>query len=67
MKLNVDGAFDPDLLKGSYGAVIRDSNGRFVAARNREIDCYGDALMAEALALRFGLNLATTVYISSCV
>ena len=38
VKLNVDGAFDPDLLKGSYGAVIRDSNGRFVAAGNREIN-----------------------------
>ena len=32
VKLNVDGTFDQDLLKGAYGAVIRDSNERFVAA-----------------------------------
>ena len=61
VKLNVDGAFDPDLLKGSYGAVFIDSNGRFIATGNGEIDWCGDALMAEALTLRFGLNLATTV------
>ena len=63
----MDGAFDLDLLKGSYDTVIRDSNGRFAAAENEEIDWCGDVLMAEALALRFVLNLATTVYISSCV
>uniref|UniRef100_M8ASY0 Uncharacterized protein n=1 Tax=Aegilops tauschii TaxID=37682 RepID=M8ASY0_AEGTA len=61
VKLNVDEPFDPDLLKGSYGAVIRDSNGRFVATGNGEIDWCGDALMAEAPVLRFGLNLATKV------
>ena len=53
MKLNVDGAFDPDLLKGSYGAVIRDSNGKFVATRNREIYWCGDALMAKALTIQW--------------
>ncbi|XBI48054.1 hypothetical protein VPH35_111878 [Triticum aestivum] len=61
VKLNVDGAFDPDLLQGSYGVVIRDSSGKFIAAGNGKIEWCGDALMAEAMALRFGLNLATTV------
>ena len=38
VKINVDGAFDADLLRGSYGAVIKDSNGRLVVAGNGEID-----------------------------
>ena len=39
---------------------IVDLNGRFVAAGNGEIDWCGDALMGEALALQFGLNLTIT-------
>ena len=62
VKLNVDGAFDPDLLKGLCDAVIRDLNGRFIMAGNRELNWWGDALMTEALALQFGLNSATTVW-----
>jgi hypothetical protein len=31
-KLNVDAAFDPDLGKGATGAIIRDSEGNFIAA-----------------------------------
>ena len=46
----MDGAFDPDILKGSHGVVIRGPNGRLVTAGNREIDWSGDALMVEALA-----------------
>ncbi|KAM3228405.1 hypothetical protein ACQJBY_059825 [Aegilops geniculata] len=57
-KLNVGGAFDPDLLKGPYGAIIRDSNGRFVTAGNGEIDWCGDAVMTEAPPLRFALNFS---------
>ena len=37
MKLNVDETFDLDVLKSSYGAVIRDSNGGFVAAGNGKL------------------------------
>lgn len=61
VKLNVDRAFHPDLLQGSYGVVIRDSSGKFVVAGNGKIEWCGDALMAEVMALLFGLNLATTV------
>ena len=60
VKLNVDGAFDPDLLKGSYNVVIKDLNGKFVAVENGKIDWCGDALIVEALALRFGLKSGVT-------
>ena len=58
MKLNVDASFDHDLLEGTMGAVLRDDKGRFIAGGNGKIDYCADVLMAEALALKFGLNLA---------
>lgn len=58
VKLSIDGIFDPDLLTGSFGVVIRDSVGKFVARGDGKIDWCGDSLMAEAMALRFGLSLA---------
>lgn len=61
VKLNVDGGFDLDLLQGTYGAVIRDSNREFIAVGNGKIEWCGDAIMAGAMALRFGLNLASSV------
>lgn len=60
-KLNVDASFDPDLLQGTVGAVLRDSAGNFIAASNNVVGVCMDVFMAEALALRFGLNLATSV------
>ena len=57
MKLNVDASFDHDMLKGTMGAVLRDHKGRFIAGGNGKIDYCADVLMAEALALKFGLNL----------
>ena len=58
VKLNVDASFDHDLLEGTMGAVLRDDKGRFIAGGNGKIDYCADVLMAEALALKFGLNLA---------
>ena len=58
MKLNVDACFNQDMLKGTMGAVLRDDKGRFIARRNEKIDHCADVLMAEALALKFGLTLA---------
>ncbi|KAE8802568.1 hypothetical protein D1007_21758 [Hordeum vulgare] len=67
MKLNVDAGFDQDLLEGSVGAVIRDQSGQFIAAANERIDICFDSFTAEALAVRFGLNLARTVGCSRIV
>jgi hypothetical protein len=36
VKLNVDAGFDHDSLEGSVGAVIRDHNGKFIAAANEK-------------------------------
>jgi ribonuclease HI len=58
VKLNVDTSFDHDMLRGTMGAVLRDDKGRFIAGGNGKIDYCTDILMAEALALRFGLTLA---------
>lgn len=61
MKLNADAAFDADSLKGAIGAVLRDSKGCLIAAGNSNIEVCGDALKAETLALRYGLELAQTM------
>ena len=58
MKLNIDVAFDSDTLQGTVGAILRDSSGKFLAAGNNVAGECMDVFMAEALALRFGLNLA---------
>ncbi|KAI4999787.1 hypothetical protein ZWY2020_004376 [Hordeum vulgare] len=67
MKLNVDAGFDQDLLQGSVGAIIRDQNGQFIAAANERIDICYDSHTAEALAVRFGMNLARTIGCSKIV
>ena len=58
VKLNVDDAFDINSLKDAVGAVLRDSNGRFLAASNNNINFCVNALSAEMTALRFSMNLA---------
>ena len=58
VKLNVDAGFDHDSLEGSVGAIIRDHNGNFVAAANEKLNICYDAITVEAIAVRFGLNLA---------
>ena len=58
VKLNVDAACDSDSLQATVGVVLRDSSGKFLSAGNNVAGDCVDALMAEAIALRFGLNLA---------
>ncbi|KAI5005781.1 hypothetical protein ZWY2020_033024 [Hordeum vulgare] len=67
VKLNVDAGFNHDLLQGSVGAIIRDQKGQFIAATNDRIDICYDPNTAEALAVRFGLNLARTIGCSKIV
>jgi ribonuclease HI len=59
MKVNVDASFHVDSGTGSVAAVLRDYQGRFVAAATRFLPYVGSASMAEALALKEGLGLAT--------
>ncbi|KAE8776242.1 putative protease Do-like 14 [Hordeum vulgare] len=56
------GGFEHNLLRGSIGAIIRDHKGQFLAAANDKIDICYDSNTAEALAVRFGLNLLTATW-----
>ncbi|PRQ54504.1 putative ribonuclease H-like domain-containing protein [Rosa chinensis] len=57
LKLNVDGAFQMDTGQGGIGAVIRDENGRFLAAIARPFSFVCSALHMELEAMRAGLLL----------
>lgn len=47
-----------DPLEGTVGAILRDHKGKFVAAANERLNFCYDPFSAEAIAVRFGLNLA---------
>jgi ribonuclease HI len=57
--LNVDAYFHSAVCAGSTGAVIRDYKGCFLAASTTLIPHVATASMAEALAMRDGLELVT--------
>ena len=58
MKLNVDASFDQNMLRGTAGVVLRDDKGRFIVGGNWKMDWCADILIAETMALRFGILLA---------
>jgi ribonuclease HI len=58
VKLNVDASFHSTVCAGSIGAIIRDYKGRFLAASTSFILHTTTVSMAEALAMRDGLELA---------
>ena len=57
LMINVDASFDSDTGSGSTGVVIRDATGECVAASCCHLPHVTDAAMAEAYALRDGLQL----------
>lgn len=59
--MNTDAAFDSSLNNGSTGVVIRDDKGGVVAAANHYLNHVVDAQMAEAYALKHGLELAQSL------
>jgi ribonuclease HI len=58
LKLNTDASFYADSSAGSAGAIIRDYEGSFVAASCRPLSYVASAMMAEAIAMKEGLELA---------
>jgi ribonuclease HI len=58
IKINIDGSFNPMTGTGATGCVARDSMGHFLAARSRWYNSVANALSAEALAYRDGVELA---------
>jgi ribonuclease HI len=61
MKLNVDASFHVEEGAGAIGAVIRDYEGRFVAAKTMLLSHVASAAMGEAVAMREGLCLAESL------
>jgi ribonuclease HI len=58
VKLNVNASFYAETGAGAAGAIIRDFRGTFVAAAGVFISHVASASMAEALAMKHGLELA---------
>jgi hypothetical protein len=56
IKLNVEAAFHDDRKAGATGAVLRDYQGRFVAACVKYIAHVASATMVEAYAMKEGLE-----------
>ncbi|KAH9781766.1 putative reverse transcriptase/RNA-dependent DNA polymerase [Citrus sinensis] len=66
-KVNVDAAFNSKNLSAGVGAVIRDSNGKIVAAGVNQNLLKGSASLAEAEAVLWGLQLARNADVSSLI
>ena len=61
VKLNVDASFHMDEGAGAIAAVLRDSNGNFLAAQCRFIPYAADVVTTEAMAMRDGLIFANSL------
>ena len=59
IKLNVDASFHANFNASASGAILRDYQGHFIAASNKCLHNVGSAAMAEAIAMKEGLSLAT--------
>jgi ribonuclease HI len=59
LKVNVDGSFHSDYHAGSTGAIMRDCEGKFVAASSTFLANIDSAVTAEAYAMREGLKLSS--------
>lgn len=58
LKINIDGAFGSDHEKGDIGVVVRDNEGKCIAALQRSITLISTALHVEADGCRDSLLLA---------
>jgi ribonuclease HI len=61
IKLNVDASFHVDRKAGATTAVLRDHQGRFVAAAGKFIPHVTSIAMAEVMAMKDGLNFANQI------
>ncbi|KAH9688162.1 reverse transcriptase domain-containing protein [Citrus sinensis] len=66
-KVNVDAALNSENRSAGVGAVIRDSNGKIVAAGVNQHLLMGSASLAEAEAVLWGLQLARNAAVSSLI
>ena len=59
VKLNVDASFHAEVCAGATGAILRDYRGQFIAASSNYLPSIASVAMAEAVAMKEGLILAT--------
>lgn len=62
LKLNTDASFVPETMAASWGAIIRDCEGKIVCAAWGPVHRSSNAEEAEAVAAAEGLNLAAKLY-----
>ncbi|KAM1949581.1 hypothetical protein ACFX15_009620 [Malus domestica] len=55
IKMNIDGSWNAGRLIAGFGAIIRDSDGSFVAAHAGRFEDISSPLLSEAMAVRAGL------------
>ncbi|XP_024155779.1 uncharacterized protein LOC112163738 [Rosa chinensis] len=67
VKLNVDGAFLPNLQFGGTGGVLHNSLGQFLAAFSSRVQFVSSPLHVELLALKKGLELLQAMHITNAV
>jgi ribonuclease HI len=65
--MNIDGSFRDVQGIGGTGAIIRDSNGSFIAGSCFYLEHVGDASISEIMALKEGLLLAQRIGCSSLI
>jgi ribonuclease HI len=61
VKVNVDAAFLADCSQGAVGAIARDFQGNFIAAKCDYLPHVASVEMAEALAMKEGLTLIVSL------
>jgi hypothetical protein len=59
--INIDAAFDVESKSGASGAIMRNSQGNFIAASSVFIPYVASATMTEAMAMLHGLNFANSL------
>jgi ribonuclease HI len=67
VKINVDASFMADCSQGAVGAVARDCQGNFIAAKCIYLPHVALVEMAEALAMKEGLTLAARLGCNSII
>ncbi|XP_062021145.1 uncharacterized protein LOC133737643 [Rosa rugosa] len=67
LKLNVDAAFLPQHTKGGIGGVIRDAQGKFVAAFASPVAHTASPKQCELIAIRAGLDLLHSLRIQHVI
>ncbi|CAH9096228.1 unnamed protein product, partial [Cuscuta epithymum] len=56
IKCNFDAAIFPQTRQVGYGIILRDDQGKFIAARNGFLNCHQDPLLAESMACKEALS-----------